>query len=53
MTPEQRLLKAFQLSEFSKELFRAGLSKRFPNLSQAKFQELLRQRLQLCHNRNY
>ena len=31
LTPEQRLLKAFELTELSRELFRAGLRQRFPN----------------------
>jgi hypothetical protein len=34
MTPEQRLLKAFELSEFSKALFVEGLRKRHPELSE-------------------
>ncbi len=42
MTPAQRLNKAFELSEFSKRLFKQGLRKQFPDLSEAK-----------CHNRNY
>lgn len=40
MTPEQRLLKAFELSDFSKELFRHGLRKRFPDLPEEDFQKL-------------
>jgi len=53
MTPEQRLQKAFELSEFTKELFVQGLRKRFPNASPDEFQEILRGRLSKCHNRNY
>ena len=30
MTPEQRLMKAFELSELTKRLFLHGLRKRFP-----------------------
>jgi len=33
MTPEQRLLKSFELSEFTVQLFIHGLHKRFPDLS--------------------
>ena len=29
-TPEQRLLKAFELTELSRELLRVGLRQRFP-----------------------
>ena len=53
MTPEQRLLKAFQLSKFSKRLFLAGLRHRFENLSEAELRVLATKRLEKCHNRNY
>ena len=53
MGPEKRLLKAFELSEFSKKLFRVGLQKRFPRLSDREFQKLYLERLKKCHNRNY
>jgi hypothetical protein len=53
MTPEQRLLKAFELSEFSRRLFAEGLRKRFPQLSEEEFRKLLLARLDKCHNRNY
>ena len=53
MPPEQRLLKAFELSEFTKQLFIHGLRKRFPDLPEDEFRELLLERLDKCHNRNY
>ena len=53
MSPEQRLQKAFELSEFSKQLFVHGLRKRFADKSEETFQEILRDRLNKCHNRNY
>jgi hypothetical protein len=53
MTPEQRLRKAFELSEFSRALFVHGLRKRHPDLPPDAFAELLRSRLDRCHNRNY
>lgn len=53
MTPEERLLKAFELSEFSKQLFIHGLRKRFPDLDEREFKKLLLERLDKCHNRNY
>lgn len=52
MTPEQRLLKAFELSEFTKALFREGLRQRHPELPDAEFHELFHRRLQKWHNRN-
>jgi len=53
MTPEQRLAKAFELSEFSKQLFIQGLRQRHPDLSEAEFRTLLLKRLAKCYNRNY
>jgi hypothetical protein len=53
MTPEQRLRKAFELSEMGNGLFRQGLKRRHPELPPDDFEALLRRRLILCHNRNY
>ncbi len=53
MTPEQKLLKVFELSEFSKALFAAGLRKRFPEATQEEFHRIFLDRLAKCHNRNY
>lgn len=53
MTPEKRLLKAFELSEFARALFVHGLRKRFPDLGDEDFRRLLLERLDKCHNRNY
>jgi len=53
MSPETRLLKAFELSEFANQLFIHGLHKRFPNLSDEEFKKILWERLDKCHNKNY
>ena len=53
MTPEERLLKAFELSAFCRQLFTHGLRKRFPHVSAEDFARILRARLDKCHNRNY
>lgn len=53
MTPEQRLLKAFELSEFSKQLFLHGVRRRFPEKSEADIMKTYLERLDRCHNRNY
>ena len=53
MSPEKRLLKAFELSEFAKQLFVHGLRKRFPDLDEEGFHRLLLSRLDKCHNRNW
>jgi len=53
MSPEQRLLKAFELSELTRRLFVHGLRKRFPHASSTEFKHILMKRLEKCHNRNY
>jgi hypothetical protein len=53
MSPEQRLLKAFDLSSFSKTLFLEGLRARFPQATAAEIHRILMARLEKCHNRNY
>ena len=53
MTPEQRLLKAFELTELGKKLFTHGLRKRYPDLPEEEFKKLLRKRLDKCHNRTW
>jgi hypothetical protein len=53
MSPEERLTQAFELSEFTRELFYHGLRKRFPDLSEEELKELFLKRLDKCHNRNY
>ena len=53
MTPEERLLKAFELSEFGKELFLAGLRERFPGFAEEEIRKVYLERISKCHNRNY
>ena len=53
MTDEQRLLKAFELSDFSRQLFKAGLKERFPEKTDAELHSLFLKRLETCHNQNY
>jgi hypothetical protein len=53
MSPEQRLLKAFELSDFTRTLFLEGLRSQFANLSEDEFKKLAAERLRKCHNRNY
>lgn len=52
MSPQARLRKAFELSVFTRALFRTGLARRFPELSTAELDRLVRTRLERCHNRN-
>ncbi len=53
LTPEQRLLIAFELSENTRRIFREGLRTRFPDLSEQELKSLFLERLDLAHNRNY
>ncbi len=53
MSPEQRLLKALELSAMTKALFLAGLTRRFPEKTEAEIKEIYVQRLAKCYNRNY
>ena len=53
MTPEARLMKAFELTVFCRALFLHGLRRRFPDLDDAGLRKLMLERLELCHNRNY
>jgi hypothetical protein len=53
MSPEARLMKAFELTEFSKQLFLHGLRLRFPDLTEAELRTMYLKRLEKCHNRNY
>lgn len=53
MSPEARLLKCFELTQFSKDLFFHGLRKRFPDLSEDAIKKIYLERLNKCHNRNY
>jgi hypothetical protein len=50
LTPEQRLLKAFELTDLSRELFRAGLKQRFPQAGEAELQQIYLERLARCRN---
>ncbi|MCY7350193.1 MAG: hypothetical protein LH606_05945 [Cytophagaceae bacterium] len=53
MTPEERVAKSFELTEFARSLFRSGLRRRFPEASETELDALFFQRLEKCHNRNY
>ena len=53
MTPEQRLLKAFELSELSHELLRAGIRQRYPDAGPDELERIYLERLDACHNRTF
>lgn len=53
MSPGERLQKAWELSEFTKQLALAGLRQRFPALSEAEVRGKYLEVLARCHNENY
>jgi hypothetical protein len=52
MTPDERLRKAFELSELCRKLFLHGLRRRFPDMPERDVMRIYRERLTKCHNRN-
>lgn len=53
MTSEQRLAKALELSEMTKELFLQGLKNRFPEKNETEIRKIYLERIAKCYNRNY
>ena len=53
LTPEQRLLKAFELGELSHELLRAGIRQRYPDAAPDEVQRIYLEQLSRCQNRAY
>ena len=53
MTPAQRLEKSWELTEWSRTLFAAGMRKRHPQASESELKRLVAAALLKCHNRNY
>lgn len=53
MTPAERLQRAMDLSDQVRALFRQGLRRRCPDLSEEEIHRLYLEQLAKCHNRNY
>jgi hypothetical protein len=53
MSPEQRLNKAFELSDLVKTLFLDGLKKAFADKSETEIRKIYLERIAQCYNRNY
>jgi len=51
LTPEARLLKAFELTDMTRDLLLAGLRHRFPDASDDEIHRIYLERLDKCHNR--
>ena len=53
MTPAEKFRKIAELNEAGRTLFRAGVRAAFPDKSEDEIERIYRERLALCHNRNY
>ena len=53
MTPEQRLRKAFELTELGRHLFADGLRRRHCGMSEPEIRRIYLERVARCHNRIY
>jgi DNA-binding PadR family transcriptional regulator len=53
MTPEQRLRKAFELTELGRRLFADGLRRRHSEMSETEIRRIYLERVTKCHNRIY
>lgn len=51
MTSEQRLLKAFELTEMTRQLLLDGLRERHPGAADSEIRRRYLERLGRCHNR--
>jgi hypothetical protein len=51
MTPEERLLKALELGDWTRRLFRHGLRQRFPEVSEERIQQMFLERMRKCYSR--
>jgi hypothetical protein len=51
MTPEQRLAKAFELSDMTREALRAGLAQRYPAATPHELTTMVIERLERCRSR--
>lgn len=52
MTPEQRLLKALELTDEARELTRAGIRAQFPAADDRAVEGMLVERILRCHKRS-
>ncbi|REJ64687.1 MAG: hypothetical protein DWQ31_20575 [Planctomycetota bacterium] len=50
MTPEERLRKAWELTETARMLMREGIRHRHPDLSEAEVHEIYLREMARCHN---
>ena len=53
MSPQDKLLKSFELTELANAAFKTGLRNRYPELSEVELERLYREKRSACHNQSY
>ena len=53
MSPERRLLKAFELTDMTRELLKTGLAQCHPSASTRQLERLYLERLERCRSRTF
>ena len=53
MSPEEKVIKVFELSELSNEAIKTGLRNRYKEMPDEEFHQLYLERRSKCHNQNY
>jgi len=53
MSPQEKLLKSFELTEFARAANKAGMRSRYQHLSEREFEQLFLERQKACHNQIY
>lgn len=53
LTPGERMMKVFELNDFAREMFMAGLRHRHPGATEEELRLILIQQSEKWHNQNY
>ncbi len=53
MTPQQRLLRAMELSDLTKSLFITGLKLRYPDYTEGEIKNIYIEKISRCRNSGY
>ena len=53
MSPQEKLEKSFELTDFANAAFKAGLVSRYPNLTEDELERLYLEKKKTWHNQNY
>lgn len=53
MTPGERMMKVFELNDFVREMFMAGLRHSYPNATEEELRQIFIKQSDKWHNQNY